>query len=166
MLNEKNAVIILWTGNKMPDTIAERIATLLCESGVTIPEWLKVVYMDEAAVSKAMLRNTAGKETFVVEVPNNEEEAIKKSVEYIGTRFASELKDPVKFAVKLYSELSRAKSSIKFEPECETVNEKALVNAVGILATASRPIPPTLTRKYHITTSVIDIIRHVYITAG
>ena len=167
MLNEKNALVILWTGNKMPEELVATIGNTLIVNGITIPEHLTVVYKDAEGVAKALVREANGISTLHIDIADNHTtEAVRQAVVYIGKRFEASLTNTkgnlTEFALKLNNAVQIAHSNIGFNPISDNEQDRALIKAVEVISTVDAVIPATLARKYHITKQVCDVIKMVY----
>lgn len=163
MLSKKNALVLLWTGNDLPDYLVEKIADILTTNGITMPELLKVVYKDEEGLATALIQEHNGVTTVKFNV-KDDQSPLEEALTYICKRFEVSLHDTtnglITFALKLQTELNDAGVTISCNPLNASDDDKALTNAVEIIATSS--ITPTLLRKHHISSNVIKIIKQIY----
>lgn len=167
MLNNKHAIVILYSGSEMPDYIGQKIGELLITSGLTIPENVTIVYKDQESVSKALIRdaiNTVPSIKFETKNSDDLAEAIKSAIIYIGERFKGTLANAngnmVLFVLELTSALMEERDNNSFNFLNLTGDQ--LRKAVEIISTNEYIIPTTLARKYHFTKSVVDAIKSVY----
>jgi len=169
MLGNKNALVLLWTGNDLPDYLVTKIAEILTANRITVPELLKVVYKDQEGLAQCLVREANGVSTVKFDVTDDSlAKAIEQAVTYIGKRFEASLTNAkgnlVQFAIELQSALSQARSNIGFNSlnMLSETDDKALIKAVELLSTVPATIPAPLAKKYHITKSVCDVIKQIY----
>lgn len=169
MLGNKNAVVILWTGNDLPDMLVKQIADILISNGITVPELLKIVYKDQEGLAQCLIKESNGVSTVKFDVTDDETaKAVEQAVIYIGKRFEVSLMNTkgnlVQFAIELQSALSKARNSIGFNSlnVLSNMEDNALIKAVELLSTVPAVIPVPLAKKYHITKPVCDIIKQIY----
>ena len=169
MLGNKNALVLLWTGNDLPDYLVTKIAEILTTNWITVPELLKVVYKDQEGLAQCLVREANGVSTVKFDLTDDDlAEAIKQAVIYVGKRFEVSLANAkgnlVPFAIELQSALSQARSNIGFNSLniLSDTDDKALIKAVELLSTVPAVIPPSLAKKYHITRGVCDVIKQIY----
>lgn len=169
MLGNKNALVILWTGNDMPDYLVEKIAETMTTSGITVPELMKIIYKDQEGLAQCLVREANGVSTVKFDVADNDlAKAIEQAVIYIGKRFevslASAKGNLIPFAIELQSALSKARSNIGFNilNMSSDTDDKALIKAVELLSTIPAVIPASLAKKYHITKGVCDVIKQIH----
>lgn len=169
MLGNKNALVILWTGNDMPDYLVEKIAETMTTSGITVPELMKIIYKDQEGLAQCLVREANGVSTVKFDVADNDlAKAIEQAVIYIGKRFevslASAKGNLIPFAIELQSALSKARSNVGFNflNMVADTDDKALIKAVELLSTIPAVIPASLAKKYHITKSVCDVIKQIH----
>lgn len=166
MLNNKNALVILWTGNDIPDDLVREIGEIMTRNGVCIPETMKIVYKDQDGLAQCLIREVNGVSTIKFDVATDElAEALKQAVILIGKRFENLLvntRNLTPFALKLSSELSKAKNNVSFNILGASDEDKALVRAVELISTTKAVIPATLAKKYHFTKEVCETIKIVF----
>jgi uncharacterized protein (DUF111 family) len=157
-MKANNALIILWSGDKISDYQVGKIMEQLVLSGIAEQQNITVVYKDEDSIANALLREATV--TGVVVTDQKEPsvtEAIKNAVIYIGKRFevslASTNADLTSFTIELVRAVNAAKAT-GYEPE--------LLNAIEILSTSTGKIPGKLVEQYHFTKQAIAIIKKVY----
>lgn len=160
------ALIILWEGREMPDTLVTEIANVMVSNGVSTPELLTVKQMDSDEIAKALINHSVATKPLVKENAP-EKDAVKEAVIYIGKRFEATLANAngnyVPFALSLSNALREAKNTLSFNSLSPNhVDERAIVNAVEILATKKDTIPTTLARKYHFNQKVVNVIAQIY----
>lgn len=167
MLSNKNALVVMWTGNEVSDDLIKKIAEYLVDSGVTIPELLKIIYKDQDGIAQCMVREANGVQTIRFDVTTDElAEALKQAIIFIGKRFEASLTNArgnlVPFALELQQALSKARSAVGFNFLGVSNEDKALIKAVELIATTNAVIPKPLAQKYHITKQVCDIVRQIH----
>ena len=158
-----HALILLWRGKNLPDYLLEKIGEVLTVNGVTVPELLKATYMDQEGIAQALVRDS-GKIIFDVDSVEDETlTAINNAIVYIGERYKSLLshKQYLGFAVTLSGDVNKANINTSFNVENINENDKALLNAVEILATSNLN-NTEITKKYNISKQVLNIITQVY----
>jgi hypothetical protein len=168
MLGNKNALVILWTGNDIPDHLIGKIGDVLVSNNVTIPEMLKIVYKDQEGLSQCLIREANGVSTIKFDITDDKvAEAIRQAIIYIGKRFEASLTNAkagnlVPFALELQSALSKARSNASFNILCVDADDKALINAVELIATTSAEVPASFAKKWHFSKSVVDVIKQIH----
>lgn len=169
MLNKKNALVLLWTGNPIDVNTINSLKDVLVKDGVTIPELLTIVSKDDEGIAESMIRDN-GEYALKIKINNdkNTEDAVNNAVVYIGERFKDSLavakKNIGQFTLELCSALQKEKYPWIIEGfiPSPTEHAKALLNAVEIIATKKASIPLSLAKKYNITQKVIDVIIQIY----
>ena len=167
MSTTNHALIILWNGKDMPDHVVTEIVQYMHSAGVCIPELTKAIYKDQKGIVDSIIRDV-DKTCLKVDIQEDEQqEAIKQSVIYIGERFSKYLKGTVRpnvlnFAMAITEAVSKARVNVGANPSAENEYDKALLNAVEIIATARDRIPASVARKYNITTNIVSVISQVY----
>ena len=160
-----NALVLLWMGENLPDYLVEKIAEILLNNGICIPEMLTIKYKDEDGLANTLIRdaNTNKIQFETVDNSNNIAEAVKQSVIYIGKRFEASLKGTngnlALFALELNAACISARDIISFSG---TNSGTEILKAVEILATTDAIIPSPLAKKYHFTQNVVEVIKKVY----
>jgi hypothetical protein len=156
MLNE-NAAVIIWDGNEINDALAAEIANIMVRSGVCSAANLKIHVYDQEGLSDALLKTVS-----ISEVKTTDpKEAVMKAIEFIGKRFEGVLTNTngsyTAFTIALSSAVNMAKHEM-FPDE----KDKALLNAIEIIATNTSAIPTQKASKYHFNQKVVDVIKNVY----
>lgn len=169
MLGKKNALVIFWTGNDMPDYLVGKIAETLTTNGVTVPELLKVVYKDQEGLTKCLIHEANSVSTIKFDITDDSlAKALEQAIIYIGKRFEVSLANAkgnlVPFAIELQSALSKARSNIGFNilNMSEDTDDRALIKAVELISTTSAVVPASLAKKYHMTKNVFDVIKQIH----
>lgn len=159
-----NALVLQWKGELLPDYLTQKIAELLVINRICIPEMLTIKYIDEEGIAKILIRDTA-KSTVVVKNTNDDEEAIRNAVIYIGERFRDALTSANKhgsaltFTIELLDAAIVAKRSISFTG---VGSDNELLTAIKILSETTGVIPSALVKKYHFSQKIVDVIKEVY----
>lgn len=174
MSGNKNALVLLWTGNSISDEMVKRIAEYLTTNGICVPELLKAKFYDQDGINNVLVKDLSDEgitpQVIVGTHSNNiAPEAVKNAIIYIGERFKDALSNPNEFVftLELYDAVRKAKDSIGFNIlSAQHAADMALLNAVEILATTKARIPLSFAKKYHITQNVIDIIICTYKQIG
>ena len=164
---KNNAVVLLWKGKNIPDYIVEKVAEILINSGVCIPEMLTIKVLDDDAVAKAVVREVSSVNVeSSIKTDCNLAEAVKQSVIYIGKRFEASLKGTNgasgnigMFAIELTNAVRTERYNTSFIG-VGTNNE--LLTAIEILSTTNAVIPASLAKKYHFSQDVVEIIKKVH----
>lgn len=168
MSGNKNALVLLWTGNEMPEDMVMLIKDILIKNGITIPEYLVAVYKDAEGIANSLVKEADGISTFRIDIADNQvAEALKQAIIFIGTRFEASLinakgNNLAQFTLELHTAVQSAHNNIGFNPYGGSEQERALVKAVKLISTTSAVIPSSLARKYHITKQVCDVIKLVH----
>lgn len=163
MSGKKNAVIILYTGDDLPDYVVEQIAKILLSSGITVPELLTVIHKDQEAISEALLRDATAIPLVQEATKDDLAEAIKAAIVYIGKRFEASLTNTKGNMVPFAMELSTALEEDSVNSAFNVLNPKTeLRKAVELLSETEYVIPAHLARKYHFTENVVNTIKFVY----
>lgn len=168
MLGNKNALVLLWTGNELPDYLAGKIAEVLTTNGITMPEMLRMIYKDQDGLAQCLIRETNGTSTIKFDVTDDKlAEAIKQAVIYIGKRFEVSLVSAskgnlVNFALELQQAVSKAHNNAGFNVLNISEEDKALIGAVELISTVNAIIPSSLAKKYHFTKQVCDVIKQIH----
>lgn len=149
-----NAILILYSGNEMPDILVEKMVGMIVQHGVAVPENITVVVKDADAIAKALIRENCEHISFV-ENRISEDEAIKNAAVYIGTTFESSIRNTAMFAIELSCAVNKASIANK---------ESNLLKAIEILSTKSGVLPKAIARKYHFTSEILNVIKKVYNT--
>jgi len=166
MQNRQNIVVIQYIGNDLPDYIPEYIGNLLVDNGLALGENITITYLDQEDIKNALVKgacNIAGGANKSISIAvESHEDALQNALRYIGGRFEASLTNnkgnASVFAVKLASEYNSSKHAM-----LKDENAVALVNAVDIIATTHELIIPTnISRRYHITKQVAEVIKFVY----
>ena len=165
-MRANNALVLLWKGDQLPDYLAKKVAEVLTTSGVCIPEMLTIKVLDEDAVTNAVIRNVYDSGNVKVVKTEDEAEAVKQAVIYIGKRFEGSLKGtngPIgnitSFAIELSNAVAIARCNTSFIG-VGTADE--LLTAIEILSTTNAVVPASLAKKYHFTQNVVDVIKKIY----
>lgn len=159
-----NAIVLQWKGEPLSDYLIQKIAELLIVNRVCIPEMLTAKYVDEEGIAKILIRDTA-QSTVVVKNTNDDEEAIRNAVIYIGERFKNTLTsankhgDALMFTIELLDAAIVAKRSISFTG---VGSDNELLTAIKVLSETTGVIPPALVKKYHFSQKIVDVIKEVY----
>lgn len=168
MQNKKNAIVILYTGDELPDYVAGKIVEQLATSGVTIPEMVKLIYKDEQEITNVMIKEHPVEAIKVEEHKESTDylaEAIKQAVVYIGKRFEGSLTNTngnyIAFAMQLAEALSEERINGSFNI-LSPGDKTPLHTAVEVLSKNEYVIPKPLARKYHFTQQVIETIKIIY----
>lgn len=172
MSGNKNAVVLLWTGNDLPDYLVEKLAELLTTSGICVPELLKARVYDQQGINDALIRDLS-KEDIIPQVfvgenqENKTADVIKNAVIYIGKRFEATLMNAkgnyIPFALSLDEAVREARTTASFNIlSPELMENRALLEAIEALATKKAMIPTNFAKKYHVTQTVVDIVAQVY----
>ena len=145
-----NAIVILYTGDKIPDTVVKNAADALSdftdENAV-----VKLCTLDTASIATAIVGETAKKYTVNVQHEKSEEqEAIESAILYISGLFG-----------KLLAE--KAISKFKLLLAMNIASDAKLKTAIEILSTKEYTLSIKFMKKYHFSKSVIDAIKDVYI---
>lgn len=152
-----NALTLIWNGNKVPDELVAEIVEVLTTNGICIPEEIIAVYKDQEALARMLIQDTMLHDPVVQhKVLDEDYEAIKNAVIYIGTRFKNELKTEKDLA-PFASELILAYYKAKY-----TKTNDELVSAIHILSTKKGVIPKNLAKRYNFTEEVVNIIKSTY----
>lgn len=156
-----NAVVILWQGAALPDYLTQKIGEIFIANGISSTGDLTIKVMDEDSVAKAILRDAKPKINFEANA-NNEVEAIKNAVIFIGTKFEESLAkfkyNSLPFTTQLVDAVRDAKRNNSF---VGVGFENVLLNAVSIIATSTVKIPQNLRRQYNFTEDVVTVIKNV-----
>lgn len=160
------ALVIIWEGREMPTPMITEIANVLVSNGVATPELLTMKQLDSDELAKAIINHSIVKKA-VVDNDIPEKDHVKEAVMFIGKRFESTLANAngnyVPFALSLSNALREAKNTLSFNSLSPNhANERAIVNAVEIIATKKDTISTTLARKYHFNQKVVDVIAQIY----
>ena len=144
-----NAIVILYTGDKIPDTVVKNAADALSdftdENAV-----VKLCTLDTDSIATAIVGETAKKYTVNVQHEKSEEqEAIESAILYISGLFG-----------KLLAE--KAISKFKLLLAMNIASDAKLKTAIEILSTKKYTLSIKLMKKYHFSKSVIDAIKDVY----
>ena len=167
MQNSKNALVILWTGNPISEYLVQKIVEPFIVNNVTTPELLTFVYKDQDGLANCLVKEANGISTIKFDIVDDKlSEALEKSIIYIGKRFEASLINAkgnlVFFAIDLQSALTKARTNASFNSIGISDDDKALINAVELLATTKAIIPASLAKKYHMNKSVFDVIKQIH----
>lgn len=163
-----NALIILWKGDQITDSMVQKLAEFLTLNGICTPEMLTIKYKDEEAIAKALIRDviSANDVNIVKSEDADLAEAVKQSVIYIGKRFENvlsgtnnSLSNIAMFAIELSNAVITAKRNTSF---LGVGTNDELLTAIQILSTTNAVIPASLARKYHFNQNVINVIKKIY----
>lgn len=158
-----HALILLWRGKDLPKHLIEKIGEVLTINGVTVPELLKATYMDQEGIAEALVRDS-GKIIFdISDAEDNISNASNNAIIYIGKRYKELLsnKQYLAFALTLSGDVNKANIDASFNVENISENDKALLNAVEILATTNLG-NTEIAKKYNVSKQVLNIITQVY----
>lgn len=161
-MTANNAIVVLWSGNNLPDYLSQKIGELLINNGICEPENITIIYKDSDGVAKSLIHDTMCNEIVQNVSKNPELEAITHSVVYIGKRFEPLIDTNgslLQFAITLASEAKMAKKNAY-----RTADENALLSAIEIIVNNYALIPKSLAKEYRFTTRVVNVIREVYQT--
>lgn len=165
-MSNKNAIVIVWEGKEIPDQLTTEICRMLFDNKITYPEMLTCRVYDAKGISDAIIRDITVTEEKTTFSDESAEEAVKKAIVFIGERFEASLADTKNswvFAFELRNAVCDARRNIGFNIlSGEHSANKALLNAVEIIATKDAMISASFAKKYHITQVVVDIIKNVY----
>lgn len=158
-----HALILLWRGKDLPEHLLEKIGEVLTVNGVTVPELLKATYMDQEGIAEALVRDS---EKIIFDIHDAEDNifnANNNAIIYIGERYKEFLssKQYLGFAVTLSGDVNKANINTSFNVENIREDDKALLNAVEILATTNLG-SAEIAKKYNISKQVLNIITQVY----
>ena len=163
-----HALIILWSGKDIPDFLVAEIAEILSKNRIAVPELMHIIYKDQAGIADSIIRDCNG-ESLSVNIKSEleeEQEAIKNAIVYIGERFATDLANKngglLTFAVHLTEQVSKARVNTSMNTLVVDENDKALLNAVEIIATKRNDIPMNAARLKNISPKAINVISQVY----
>ena len=171
MLSEKNALVLLWTGEDLRnDTTFQKVGTeivnVLMQNKITIPEMVKVIYKDQDAISKAVLKESK------CEIQDETQEGttlVKQSIIYISNRFKlNEIVDITDFCIRFQTALMLAKATMDTESMGRLVGAKELEHAKALFEATKcifenyDELPTKLCRKYGMTDEILNIIVRVY----
>ena len=167
-MSNKNAIVIIWEGKEIPDQLTTEICHMFFDNKITYPEMLTCRVYDAKGISDTIIRDITVTEEKTTFSDESDEEAVKNAIVFIGERFEASLADTKNswvFAFELKNAVCNARRSIGFNiMSAEHNANKALLNAVEVIATKDVKISTNFAKKYHITQVVVDIIKNVYQT--
>lgn len=137
-----NAIVLLYKGMEVTSYVLEKIVEQLLHLGVA-PEDVSSYVLNEEDIAKLVAKHVIPKQQ-----ESSPEYALEQAVIYITTKFSDVIDDNMIFSISL----SAACKSYPLD--------SALLKAVELIG--KNKIPTHLCKKYNLTTSKINVIRHVY----
>lgn len=158
-MSKKHILILMWDGKELSEDALSQIATVLVQHRITVPELLTSVYKDEQGIADSLVKEVS---VFKVEAENDNAEALKAAIIYIGKRFEVALTNTNGDLSTFAAELSNACTIDRVEMRWNGGVKSELLKAVDIISEADAIIPPSLARKYHFSSRVVAIIKQVH----
>lgn len=154
MNKEVHAIVLVYRGDAPTDETIGQIVETLVNSGATIPELVTATYKDQNGISTALVN--------AAKAPKDPQpDKVCQAAMYIGKRFEKELADPLNNVISFAMAITNAMSNIRMKFCYNTVldkQEKALLNAVGIISENANLIPANYKTVYNLSDDIIRII--------
>lgn len=158
-MSKKHVLILMWDGKELTEAAINQVATALVQHRITVPELLTSVYKDAEGIADSLIKEVS---IVKAEAENDNAEALKAAIVYIGKRFEVALTNTNGDLSTFAAELSNACTVDRVEMRWNGGGKSELLKAVDIISEADAIIPPSLARKYHFSSRVVAIIKQIH----